>query len=147
MAPHLSWWSMLLCVGCLQRVELRPSLSQLDLITDISLVHTSSSSRRDDQAFAITTAPYTHLHAVDPTTHSLSDRHVPSVHFNSVCTINLLSNRTTCCIVYTNIQPVVKPVVQSAVQLYSRLDLDKRLHRVNKHPTGCTTGLTTGCIV
>ena len=34
--------------------------------------------------------------------------------------------------VYTA-QTVVKPVVQPAVQLYSRLD--NRLHRVNKHPT------------
>jgi len=25
--------------------------------------------------------------------------------------------------------------------------IDNRLYRVNKHPTGCTTGLTTGCIV
>jgi len=24
---------------------------------------------------------------------------------------------------------------------------DNRLYRVNKHPTGCQTGLTTGCTV
>ena len=34
---------------------------------------------------------------------------------------------------------VVKPVV------YNRFD--NRLYRVNKHPTGCQCGLTTGCIM
>jgi len=47
------------------------------------------------------------------------------------------------------VKPVVKPVEQPAVQLYSRLD--KRLHRVNTHSTGCQIGCETlwqpvGCL-
>jgi len=70
----------------------------------------------------------------------------PRLHDTTCCQTGLITAWTTGCIVYTNIQPVVKPVVQPAVQLYSRLE--NRLHRVNKHPTDCqifcTTGLTTG---
>jgi len=48
---------------------------------------------------------------------------------------NRLSNQlTTGCIVYINIQPVVKR-------------LDVCLHDTAGCQTGCITGLTTGCIV
>ena len=61
------------------------------------------------------------------------------------CSNGLTTGWTTGYIVHTNIQPVVKPVVQPAVCAVWRLRLNDRLHRVNRHSTGCSTGLTTGC--
>jgi len=93
----------------------------------------------------------------------------PHLHDATCCQTDFTSGWTAGCIVYTNIQPVVKLVVQLAVQLYSRLDnrqlaasykrtcnllsnlfdnrLDVCLHDAAGYPTGCTTGLTTSCIV
>ena len=74
----------------------------------------------------------------------------PRLHDTTCCQTGCQTGLTTGCIVYTNIQPVVKPVWQPvwqpAVSCTTRFD--DRLYRVNKHPTGCqtcmTTGLTTG---
>jgi len=72
----------------------------------------------------------------------------PHLHDTTCCQTDL----TTGCIVYTNIQPVVKPVRQpvwqpavSCIQPVvvavrsTRLSnrFDNRLYHLNKHPTGC----------
>jgi len=53
----------------------------------------------------------------------------PRLHDTTSRQTGLTTGWTTGCMVYTNILLVDKPVVQPAVQLYSRLD--NRLHRVN----------------
>jgi len=51
-------------------------------------------------------------------------------------TFRVTSPRISRLHVYT-MQPVIKPLEQPVEQ--------PRLHRVNKHPTGCQTGCTTSC--
>jgi len=83
----------------------------------------------------------------------------PHLHDTTCCQNGCQTGLTTGCIVYTNIQPVVKSVsqpvwqpavscVQPVVKLGCTTRFDNRLNEqwlFDQH--GCQPGLTTGCIV
>ena len=77
----------------------------------------------------------------------------PCLHDTACCQNGCQTGLTTGCIVYTNIQPVVKRLYRVAgCQTGCTTRFDNRLNEqwlFVQHgcQTGCTTGLTAGCIV